>query len=55
MYQFRAPGSETASIPLKNPERVRGEEEAGGVKGQPGARGSGERAEGEETEWEERG
>ena len=25
MKQFSAPGSKTSSIPLKNPERVRGE------------------------------
>ena len=34
---FSAPGSETPSIPLKNPERVKGEEEAGGVEKQLGA------------------
>ena len=32
-----------------------GKEEAGGVKGHPGARGDDEGAEGEETEWAERG
>ena len=38
MLQFSAPGSEIASIALKNPERVRGKEEAGCVEDQPGAR-----------------
>ena len=49
--QFSAPGSETSSIPLKNPERVRGGEEAEGVEGQPGARNGGEGAEGGDIEW----
>ena len=35
--KFSAPGSETASILLKNPEGIRGEEEVGGVEKQPGA------------------
>ena len=30
---FSAPGSKTSSIPLKNPERVRREEETGGIQG----------------------
>ena len=47
--QFSAPGSKTSSIPLKNPERIRGGEEAGGKEGQPGARdGGGGGAEGED-------
>ena len=38
VLQFSAPGYETPSIPLKNPERVKeGEEEAGGKEKQPGA------------------
>ena len=49
VQQFSAPGSETASIPLKNPERVRGEEETGGVENQPGARGGDEGAKEEDT------
>ena len=43
MGRKKAPGSETSSIPLENPERVRGGEKAGGVEGQPGAREGGER------------
>ena len=35
--KFSAPGSETPCIPLKNPERVNGEEKAGGVEKQPGS------------------
>ena len=54
MKQFSAPGSETASIPLKNPEGVRGEGEAGGIEEQPEAEGS-EGAEREETECAEGG
>ena len=46
MKQFSAPGSKTFSIPLKIPE---GAKEAGGVKGQPGAKGGDEGAEGEGT------
>ena len=53
MFQFSAPGLETASIPLKNPEGVKWEEEAGDVEGEPGARGGGEGV-GEE-EWAEGG
>ena len=34
---------------------VSGGEEAGGVEGQPGARGNGEGAEGEDTKWVEGG
>ena len=49
--QFGAPGSKTSSIPLQNPERVRGEKEAGDVEGQPGARDGGEGAQGEDTKW----
>ena len=49
VWQFSAPGSETASIPLKNPEGVRGEEKAGGVEEKPGARCGGEGAEGEQN------
>ena len=48
MKQFRAPGSETASIPSKT-LRESGEEEAGDIKGQPGAKNGGKGAEGEET------
>ena len=57
VWQFSAPGLKTASIPLKNPEGVRGGEEAGGVEGQSGSKGGGEGAERqrEETEWEEDG
>ena len=33
MQQFNAPGSETSSISLKNPERVSRKEEAEGVEG----------------------
>ena len=40
-----APGSKTSSIPLKNPKSQGGKEE-GGVEGQPGARGGGEKARG---------
>ena len=36
---FSASGSKTSSIPLENPERVRGR---GSVEGQPGARDGGE-------------
>ena len=54
MKQFSARGSKTSSIPLKNPEKVRGEE-AGGVEGHPGTRGGGEGAEGEGTKWAEGG
>ena len=50
--QFSAPGSKTSSIPLKNPERVRGGEEVGGVERQPGARDDGEGTEGEDTKWQ---
>ena len=48
--QFSAPGSKTSSIPLKNPERVRGR--GGGVKGRPGARDGGEGAEEGDIEWQ---
>ena len=37
------------SVPLKNPEGVRGEEKAGGVERQQGARDGGEGEEGEDT------
>ena len=47
---FSASGSKTSSIPLKNPERVRGEE-AEGVEGQPGVRDGSEVAKGEDTKW----
>ena len=40
--QFSAHGSKTSSIPLKNPKRVSGGEEAGGAEGQPGAKNGGE-------------
>ena len=53
MKQFSAPGSKTASIPLKNLEGVEGQEEAGSVEGKPEAGGSGEGAEGKETQWVE--
>ena len=52
--QFSAPSLKTSSIPLKNPEGEGGEE-AGGVEGQSGARGSGEEAEGKDTKWAEGG
>ena len=46
----------TTCIPLKNCEGVGWGEEAGGIEGQPGARGSGEGAEGEkDTKWAEGG
>ena len=48
--QFNASGSKTSSILSENPERVKGEEEAGGVEGQPGARDGGEEEEREDTE-----
>ena len=48
IQQFSAPGSETTSIPLKNPEGVRGEE-SGGFEGQLVARGGSEGAEEEDT------
>ena len=35
--QFSAPGSETPSIPLKNPKRVWAKEKAKGIKRQSGA------------------
>ena len=47
---FSAPGSKTSSIPLKNPERVRGGVEAGGAEEKPGARDGGEGAEREDIE-----
>ena len=51
---FSAPGSKTSSIPLKNPERVRGGgEEVKGVEGRPRARDGGEGAEGGDIEWAE--
>ena len=54
--QFSASGSKTASIPLKNPERVRGgEDEAGGEEGQPGARDGGEGLEGADIKWADGG
>ena len=37
MWKFSASGSKTASIPLKDSEGARGEEEAGGVERQPEA------------------
>ena len=40
--QLSAPGSKNSSIPLKNLEGVRGEEEAGGIEGQPKSKGGGE-------------
>ena len=52
---FGAPGFETASIPLKNPEGFTGEEEVGGINGQSKAGDGGEGAEGEDTKWAERG
>ena len=52
---FSAPGSKTSSIRLKNPERIRKGEEAGGIEEQPGAWDSGEKAEGEDTKWAEGG
>ena len=41
----------TSSIPLKNPERVRGGVEARGAEEKPGARDGGGGAEGEDIEW----
>ena len=52
--QFIAPSLKTSSNPLKNPKSQR-EEEVGGVKGQPGARGGDEGAEGEDKNLAERG
>ena len=46
---------ETSSIPLKNPERVRGGKEAGGVKGRPGTRDGGEGAEEGDLQWADGG
>ena len=51
MYQFNAPGSKPPSIPLKNPEKVRGKDEAGSVEGQPEARDGDEGAEREDIKW----
>ena len=51
--QFSDPGSETASIPVKNPKGVRGEKEAEGVEGKPKVTGGDEGSEVEETEWAE--
>ena len=53
--EFSAPDSKTSSIPLKNPERARGGEEARGAEGQPGARDGGEGAEGEDIKWADGG
>ena len=54
--QFSAPGSETTSIPLENPERLRGwREEAGGVEEQPGTRDSVEGSEEKKRECAEGG
>ena len=36
---------------MKNPEKVRRGEEAGGAEGEPGARDGGEGAEGEDIKW----
>ena len=55
MKQLSAPGSKTTSNPLKNPERVRGGEEAGGIEGHPGGRDGGEGEKGENTKWAEEG
>ena len=55
MKKFNSPGSKTYSIPLKNPERVMGGEEAGGTEGQPGARDGGEGAEEEDIKWADGG
>ena len=52
---FNAPDSKTSSILLKDSERVRGKEEAGGVEGRPGARDGGEEAEGEDMKWADGG
>ena len=52
---FNASGSKTSSILSENPERVKGEEEAGGEEGQPGARDGGEEEEGRDTEWADGG
>ena len=48
MQQFRVSGLKTASIPLENPEGVRGER-------QPGAGSDNEEAEGEDTKWADGG
>ena len=55
MKYFNAPGLKTSSIPLKNPERLRGGEEARGREGQPGARDDSEEAEGEDIKWADGG
>ena len=46
---------ETSSIPLKNPERVRGGEETEGAEEQPEVRDGGEGAEGEDIKWADGG
>ena len=46
--KFSAPDLDTPSIPLKNPEGVKGEDEAGGKDKQPGAWGGCEGAGGED-------
>ena len=55
VWKCCAPGSETASIPLKNLEGVMGEEEAGDVERPPGVRGGGERVQEENAKWAESG
>ena len=51
MKWFSAPGTETSTILLKNPERVKGGEEAGGVEKCPGARDGDKGAEEGDIEW----
>ena len=46
--QFTAPGSKASSIPLENPERVRGKMKHGGAEGKPEARDEGGGEEGED-------
>ena len=52
VQQFSAPGSKTASIPLKNHERVRVERKHRGVEGKQGAKSDGERAKAKDAKWE---
>ena len=50
LKQFSAHDLEIASILLKKPKGVKGEEKAEGVEGRPEAKGDGEGAEREQTE-----
>ena len=49
VQQFGAPGSETSSIPLKNPKEVRRRRGSRRRRRQPEARNGGEGVEGEDT------